>query len=190
MDIEFANFLSKITPLSDELIKIIGENIEVKTYKKGTILLKEGDTSNECYLILNGLIRSYVIKNGEEKTIEFYTEEQSVTPPSFGKNIPSKLYLECVEETVAAIGTPEKEAEMFNEFPVLESTTLTMTEELFNNFHLTFIDYKITSAEERYLKFIRERPDLVQRVPQYQLASYLGIKPESLSRIRKRISKK
>jgi CRP-like cAMP-binding protein len=190
MNIELEKFLSKNTPFTDDLIKTIVENVDMKMFKKGTVLLREGDNVNECYLILKGCIRSYTIKDAEEITIEFYTEEQSVTLPGYGKPTPSKLYLECVEDTVAAIGTPEKEAEMSKLFPVLKSTALTMTEEILNNNQSSVIDYKISSAEERYKKLIKERPDLIQRVPQYQLASYLGIQPESLSRIRKRISKK
>jgi CRP-like cAMP-binding protein len=190
MNIEFEKFLSKNTPLTKDMIKIIVENINMKMFKKGTVILNEGDKVNECYLILKGCIRSYIMKEANEITIDFFIEEQSITPPGYGKSILSKIYLECVEDTIAAIGTPEKEAEMFKLFPVLKSTTLTLTEEILNNSNSSFIDYKISSAEERYKKLVEERPDLIQRIPQYQLAGYLGIQPESLSRIRKRISKK
>jgi len=54
----------------------------------------------------------------------------------------------------------------------------------------SLMTYKLTTPEDRYLNLLKSRPDLIQRVPQYQLASYLGVKPESLSRIRKRLSKK
>ena len=77
---EVVEYLSKYMSLSDELIEVIEENIEIKSFKKGTLLLKEGDQSNECYLIFKGCIRSYLIKDGDERTTEFYTEEQSVTP--------------------------------------------------------------------------------------------------------------
>jgi CRP-like cAMP-binding protein len=187
---ELAKYLSKNTSLSEELINIVVENMAIKEFKKGTILLREGDRAGECYLILKGCIRSYAIKNGEEKTIEFYTEEQSVSPPNFGKQTPSDTCLECVEDTIASVSSPEHETDMFGKYPELESTCRVMTEEMIANYQSAFIDYKITSAEERYLKLLKERPDLIQRVPQYQLASYLGIKPESLSRIRKRLNKK
>ena len=190
MDKEFVRFLSKNTSLPDELLNIIVENTVIKNFKKGTLLLKEGDWATECYLILKGCIRSYIIKDGEEKTIEFYTEEQSVSPPSFGKKIPSDIYLECIEDTIVSSGTPEYEAEMFEKYPELESACRIMTEEMATSYQSSFTDYKLFSAEERYLKLQKERPELIQRVPQYQLASYLGIQPESLSRIRKRITKK
>ena len=187
---EFTEYLKKHTSLSDELIAVVEKNIAIQNFKKGTILLHEGETVNTCYLILKGCIRSYIIKNGEEKTIEFYTEEQSVSLPNFGKTIPSELYLECIEDTVAAVSSSEHEAEMFMQFPELESKCRVMTEELMTENQLSLMDYKTASAEERYQKLVKERPDLIQRVPQYQLASFLGIQPESLSRIRKRIAEK
>jgi CRP-like cAMP-binding protein len=190
MDNEFIKYLSKNTSLPDELIHILVENTVVQNFKKGTLLLKEGDRVTACYLILKGCIRSYILKDGEEKTIEFYTEEQSISPPGFGKNIPSELYLECVEDTIVSAGTPEYEAAMFAKYPELESVCRTMSEEMASSYQTSFAEYKLSSAEERYLKLLKERPDLIQRVPQYQLASYLGIQPESLSRIRKRITKK
>ena len=187
---EFVKYLSKNSSMSDELINIIVESAVIQNFKKGTLLLKEGDRANECYLILKGCIRSYVMKDGEEKTIEFYTEEQYVSPPNFGKTIPSELYLECIEDTVAVIGTPESEVEMFGKYPELVSSSLIMAEETMANYYSSFTDFKTASAEERYLKLQKERPDLIQRVPQYQLASYLGVQPESLSRIRKRLVQK
>jgi len=73
------------------------------------------------------------MKDGEEKTIEFYTEEQSVSPPGFVKSIPSELFLECIEDTVVAIGTPEGEVEMFGKYPELESSARIMAERTFSN---------------------------------------------------------
>ena len=98
--------------------------------------------------------------------------------------------MECIEDTIVSSGTPEYEAEMFEKYPELESACRIMTEEMATSYQSSFTDYKLFSAEERYLKLQKERPELIQRVPQYQLASYLGIQPESLSRIRKRITKK
>lgn len=187
---ELVKYLSEHTSLSEELITTLSEGLVIKNYDKGTILLKEGELSNECYLIFKGCIRSYLIKDGEEKTIEFYTEEQPVTPVNFGTEIPSEYYFECLEDTIACVSSPQQESEMFQKFPQLESASRVMMEKIMASYQVSFADFKVTSAQDRYLKIQKERPDLIQRVPQYQLASYLGIKPESLSRIRKRLSKK
>ena len=190
VDNELARFLSKYTSLSSELIGLIAEGAVVKSYKKGTILLKEGDIPRECYLVFKGCIRSYLVKDGEERTIEFYTEDQPVSPLNIGKKTPSEYYLECIEDTVACMSTPEHESDMFQKFPQLESACRIVTEAMIADIQASFASYRVASAEDRYLKLLKDRPNLVQRVPQYQLASYLGIKPESLSRIRKRLGKK
>ena len=190
MENELIRYLSKHTSLSSELINIIVEKSDIRTYKKGTILLRKGELSNECYLILKGCIRSYLIKNGEDIIIEFFTEEQPVSPINFGNKLPSKHYLECIEDTVACVDTPEGEIEVFSKYPQIESACRIITESIMGSYQSSFADYKTASAEERYLKLLKERPELIQRVPQYQLASYLGVKPESLSRIRRRLNNK
>lgn len=187
---EVVDYLSKHVSLSNELVGIIENNIEVREFPKGTILLREGEPSNECYLIFKGCIRSYLIKDGEEKTTDIYVEEQAVTPACYGQGMPSDCYLECVEDTVAAIGSPALECETFPKFPQLESCCRVLMEKMMANSQATLSDFKTATPEERYLKLLNQRSDLIRRIPQYQLASYLGIKPESLSRLRKRIAKK
>lgn len=184
MNQELVTFLSKNTPLSVEIIHTIAEAAIIRNLDKGSIL-----ENGACCLILKGCVRCYLVKDGEEKTVEFYTEEQ---PVSFriGTDDISCYFWECVENTVVCMGTSEKESAMFNRFPEFESACRVMAEKLMIDYQKEFIDYKMASAEERYLKLLKKRPGLIQRVPQYQLASYLGIMPETLSRIRKRLSKK
>lgn len=189
MENEIIKYLSKYIIVSKELEAAIDKSRFIRFYKKGTILLEEGKISNECYFIINGCIRSYYINNGNEITTDFFTEEQSVTPSAYGKKTPSVYYLECNEDTIAGVGTPEMETELFQKFPELESLTRALVEAIMSKQQDTFAEFKMASPEERYLNLLKNRPDLIQRVPQHQIASYLGIKPESLSRIRKRIMK-
>ncbi|MCY7358238.1 MAG: Crp/Fnr family transcriptional regulator [Rudanella sp.] len=187
---EIVAYLSKYTSISDELIDVITKTTIINSFKKGTLLLKEGDIPNESYFILKGCIRSYIVKEGEEKTIDFYTEEQAASPLNFGKNSPSEHYLECIEDTTVSINTPGHEQEMFRKYPQFESVCRIMSEVMLVNYRESLANYKTTTPEDRYLSLLKNRPDLVRRVPLYQLSSYIGVKPESLSRIRKRISKK
>lgn len=187
MEHRIIKYLSKYTVVTEELEKSIAESTFIVSYKKGTLLLKEGAISNECYFILKGCIRSYFLKDGEEKTIEFYTEEQAVTPSSYGKSIPSKYYLECLEDVVVSIGNPLLEKETFHKYPQLESLSRVIAEVIMAKNQESFAEFKTSNPEERYLNMLKNRPDLIQRVSQHQIASYLGVKPESLSRIRKRI---
>lgn len=80
--------------------------------------------------------------------------------------------------------------EVFKKFPKFETICRIVSEKLIVKSQIDFADFKTSSPEQRYLNLMKERPDLIQRVPQYQLASYLGIKPESLSRLRARIVSK
>jgi CRP-like cAMP-binding protein len=76
---------------------------------------------------------------------------------------------------------------MFREFPQFESVCRIMSEVMLAHAQESFVNYRLASPEERYLYILQKRPELIQRVPQYQLASYLGIQPESLSRLKKRL---
>ena len=189
MENEIIKYLSKYIPINKELEEAIIKSGFIKSFGKGTLLLEQGKMSNKCYFIINGCIRSFCIKDGEEKTTEFYTEDQAVTPSVYGKKIPSEYYLECVEDTIAGVGTPELETEIYQKFPQIESLNRALGETIMAKYQDTFAEFKMASPEERYLNLLTNRPDLIQRVPQHQIASYLGIKPESLSRIRKRIIK-
>jgi len=190
MDNEIINYLSKYTRLSDELAAIIIESTVIKHFKKGTLLLKEGDFSNESFLVLKGCVRSYMLSDGENKTLEIYTEEQPILPLSYGKAVPSEHFLECVEDSILTVNTPEHEKAMFLKYPHFESVCRVMSEVMMSNLQESLVNFKTTNPEERYLYLLKSRPDLFQRVPQFQLASYLGLKPESLSRLRKRLASK
>ncbi|MEC7753912.1 MAG: Crp/Fnr family transcriptional regulator [Bacteroidota bacterium] len=187
MEDRILKYLSKFTTITQELEHAINEGAFFQTYKKGTVLLKEGHYSNVCYFILEGCIRSYLLKDGEERTIEFYTEEQAVTPANYGKSTPSPYYLECIEDTLVNVGNASLEKEMYQKYPQLESLSRVIGEAVLTQQQESFTAFKTSTPEERYLNILNTRPDLLQRASQHQIASYLGIKPESLSRIRKRI---
>lgn len=82
------------------------------------------------------------------------------------------------------------EVEINGKFPKFETMCRILSEELLAKERMNFDEFKTSTPEQRYLNLIEKRPDLIQRVPQHQLASYLGIQPQSLSRLRARISEK
>ncbi len=185
---QLIQYISQFKPLSEAEAEAVLKIIKVKSFKKGTILLKEGQVAKLCYFVLKGCIRQYFLVDGEERTTHFFTEGQPVTPyEGTFKRVPSKFYLACVEDTIVSVGTPEDEAAFFEKFPQLEPARNMAIEEELGKSHDRFSTFLLSSPEERYLNLLKTRPDLLDRVPQYQLASYLGVTPESLSRIRKRI---
>ena len=175
--------------LSEEEREYVEQLYPIRTFKKGTYLLKEGQISNTCYYILKGCVRQFYLIDGEEKTTFFYTEEQSILENTALKNR-SKYYLACVEDTTVSITTQESEDKLYKRFPRFETMCRMGVQEELNKYQDMLATYITSSPKERYINILKNRPDLLERVPQYQLASFLGIKPESLSRIRKRIMRK
>jgi CRP-like cAMP-binding protein len=184
------DYVSNIAPLSDAEIQAIFEMITVKSYEKGKLLLREGQMGNICYFVLQGCIRQYFLMDGEEKTTHFFTEGMPVSSTFVFENKPSKFYLVCNEDSILIEGRPEDEQAFFDKMPRMETISRVGAEMELQKSQEVLADYITLSPEERYLNLLQTRPDLLDRVPQYQLASFLGVTPESLSRIRKRIMAK
>lgn len=184
------DFLSKYVSLTEEeKNKIISLDI-FRSVKKGTILLEAGQQSKNSYFILRGCIRKYYILDGEEKTTAFHTEMEAVTPHCVISKTPSEYYISCIEDTILTVSDSDMEAEVNKKFPKFEFLCRVLAENILAKQQIDFDRFKTSSPEQRYLDLLKTRPDLIQRVPQHQLASYLGIKPQSLSRIRTRILEK
>lgn len=183
-------FISKYISLTEEEKNAIISLDLFRSVKKGTILLKEGQRSKDGYFILKGCIRKYYIKNGEEKTTDFFTEMEGLTPHCVTNNTPSEYYISCVEDTILTVADPDIGVEVNAKFPKFDIMCRMLSEELLAKEQIDFDEFKTSSPEQRYLNLLQKRPELIQRVPQHQLASYLGIKPQSLSRLRARIIEK
>jgi len=180
-------YFSQYMSLSEEEVQIIDKEDIIREYKKNDILLKEGQVAKECFLVLKGCVKRYYLEDGEEKIMEFYTENDPIAPVSYTTKEPSKYYLSCVEPSLISTGTPERTERFLKAFPRFIPMFVKIGDSLSVKKQEFLDDYKNLSPEARYQKLIETRPDLVSRVPQYMIASYLGIQPESLSRIRKRI---
>jgi len=189
MENTLVKLMSNFIDLTKEEEQGIREAFPIKTYTKETNLLKEGQIAKDAFLVIKGCIRKYSIEDGEEKTTEFYTEFQpAVNFDSISNKIPSKYYFTCTEDSIIAIMNSEKENALYKKFPRFGEVCRVEMEKMLGASQEKLSVFKNSTPKERYLKLLKERPNLINRVPQYQLASYLGIKPETLSRIRKRIS--
>lgn len=183
------DYFSEIMPLTDEEIGAITKSMCVTRFKKGDVLLREGQIATDCYFVLEGCLRQYYLGNGEEKTSNFFTEGQWVVfLDSFMNQTPVDHFLVCCEDTEVVIGNEQKENDLYSRFSRLETISRKVMEKILAEQQQASAAYFTDSPEQRYLRILTTRPDLFQRIPQYQLASYIGVKPESLSRIRKRIA--
>lgn len=189
MDTDIIDLLSKHIPISDELAQLILKYSQIKSIEKGTFIVKEGQIAKECFFILKGCMKKYYLLDGEEKIIKFFTEGETITPSSYTDQEPSKYYISTVEKTIVSYGDPESENEIYKDHPELESLTRKLGDIFMVKANNEFDNRLNQSPEERYLHLLKHRPDLMQRIPQYDIANYLGIRPESLSRIRKRLIK-
>lgn len=190
MENKLFSFIEKYISLTDEEKNALLSLNLFRSVKKGTVLLKEGQKSQESYFVLRGCIRVYYMIDGEEKTTAFYTEMDAFTPHCVINQTGSDYFISCVEDSILTVSTADMEAEVNSQFPKFEIMCRKLSEELLAKQQINFDEFKTSSPEQRYLNLIQKRPDLIQRVPQHQLASYLGIQPQSLSRLRARILEK
>jgi CRP-like cAMP-binding protein len=184
------DFISKYVSLTEEEKNAIISLDIFHSVKKGTVLLKEGQKTKESYFVLKGCIRTYYIIDGEEKTTAFYTEMEALTPPCVVSKTPSEYYISCTEDTILSVSNVDMEEEVNRKFPKFDIMCRVLSEELLAKQRIDFDEFKTSSPEQRYLNLLQNRPDLIQRVPQHQLASFLGMKPQSLSRLRARVLEK
>ena len=189
MDEVIFDFLSKYIDLTEDEKTILSDQKFIKSFKKGTVLLKEGEIARECYFMLKGCMYSYYLVDGEVKVTEFFTEKQPISPVSYSTGEPSEYYLECLEDCIISLGSPERTAELMTKMPRLAIIGSAILEDELVGQKLKYNNFIKLSPEKRYQKLQKHSPELLNRIPQYLIASYLGIKPESLSRIRKRIYK-
>ncbi|ADQ16456.1 putative transcriptional regulator, Crp/Fnr family [Leadbetterella byssophila DSM 17132] len=187
---ELFNFIAKYITLDQEEKAALESLNLIRSFKKGSILLKEGQKSTESYFVLKGCIRTYYILEGEEKTTAFYTESEALTPPCVLQNTASEFYVSSVEDSILCVSNAQMEEEINQKFPKFDAMCRVFSAELLARKNIDFDQFKTSSPEKRYLNLVENRPDLIQRIPQHQIASYLGIKPQSLSRLRRRIMKK
>ena len=188
MNEQLLNYFSRFTSLTEEEKEAIGQGMKVETFKRGTVLLEQGQFSSETYFVLNGCVRLYYLADGEEHIKDFFIKNQFVT--SLKSNMSEEAsghYLDCVCDSELLVGNRNSETDIYQRFPRLLELSMKIMQESFEQQQKAISRFLSSSAEQRYLDIIRERPELINLVPQYQLASYIGIKPESLSRIKKRV---
>jgi len=183
-------YFQNIVALTEPEAQAIADSMEIRKYRKGAVLLKEGQISRECYFVLKGCVRSFILQEGSEKIDNFFIEEDWIIAlDSFLYQKPSLHYLVCCEDTELVVGTTRKEQTGYDEQPGFESIARKIMEQSFTQMQTDMRTHYTETPETRYKKLLKERPSLIQRVPQYQIASYIGVQPETLSRMRARMAR-
>ncbi|MBF4464469.1 Crp/Fnr family transcriptional regulator [Flavobacterium sp. LC2016-12] len=153
-----------------------------------TILLEEGEISKRLFIIEKGCIRVWFNNNGKDLTTQFFFENQSVASiESFMKKLPSPVAIETIEASVIwwiSKSDLDKILEEIKEIPELRDRFINMLFERTFDYMKHFVSFIKDSPTQRYLNLIEERPQVLQRVPQHYIASYLGVSTVHLSRIK------
>lgn len=185
-------FRGKSVELTPEIEKIIDNSLERRSIKKGDVLLRQGENCHHTFFVAKGLLRAYTIdEHGKEHLLQFAPENWLISDRSsvLFDGI-SEQFIDAVEDSeiiLIEIGFFEKLSEISPGFQRFNMYAL--------NNHIRHLHKRINllisaSAEVRYMDFIKLYPDILLRVPQWMIASYLGITPESLSRVRKELARK
>ena len=189
---KFKAYLQNNAQIDEKQFDVLSKHLKAQKIKKHTILLNPGEICGHSFFVEKGLLRLYTIDDiGKEHVIQFAPENWIVSDRSSAYfNQPSDFFIDVVEDS---------------EIVYLDKTFMETASEQDINFrhffdkllhnHIRHIQRRVSlllgaTAEQRYMDFIKLYPDLMLRVPQWMIASYLGITPESLSRVRKELAKK
>lgn len=188
----FRTYLISNLDITEGELSTLLENYSSITYKKDDFLLRENEHCNNTFFVEEGLLRQYSISNnGKEHTISFGPENWFVTDrESMNFDKPSSFNIQALEDSKVAALDDHFINLLSDKIPSFTS----FNNKLLHN-HIRQLQHRINlllgaSAEERYLEFVAMYPNILLRVPQIMVASYLGITPESLSRVRKELARK
>lgn len=183
--IELANKIYKINPESCELLI---KKMSITTFKKGSIFLKSGSKNSKVYFVAEGITRSYVTRDGEENTVWFSKSgEPVVMTIGTTAHTTSQISAEALTDvTLIIIQRDELEPLLQTNLDLCNWARILTEKHLFK-LETTLSRDLYSSATERYEALVKESPELLQTVPLKYIASYLMIRPESLSRIRRKL---
>lgn len=189
------NLINKIKEsisLSPEAEKYIYSIVREKTVSKGEILIREGQTVNKTFFVTEGSLRSFCIdKEGKEHTLQFAIKDWWISDfMAIYNDEPASLTVECITDSTVLEFDAQKLEEIYFQFPEFELFQRKNLQRHVVSLHKRILNQLQLTALERYNLFLEQYPDIEQHIPNYHIASYLGITQQSLSRVRAEIAKK
>ncbi len=185
------DYYKRLLPtMTDESWNLCEQLVTIRNYKKGDIIIREGIVCNHVSFINYGSVRMYFVIDGKEKIISFCNELNYIADyRSFLTREPSRVYMQALEPTEVADTSYEGLQLLYDKVPEANKLGRLIAEQLFIEMSDGADTEKNETIDVRYSKIMNEQPWLMQRVPQYMIASYLGITPEALSRVKARRNK-
>jgi CRP-like cAMP-binding protein len=187
--VNISTFFETEYPLNKEGLEELFSLFEVRKFNKGSLLLKANQSENQLRFLNNGIVREYYANKEKETNINFYTKPQFITDLSaFSNDLKTKKYQESLTDVELLTIDKIKFRESLEKYQCGKSIIDASFQKLLK--HKELLEYnRITKTpEELYQELLIYKPNWLQLIPQYHIASYLNITPETLSRIRKRIS--
>lgn len=183
---------NKHLPFTDEEVRLMETRTLMRKIKRRQMILQEGLICKHYSFVMTGCFRMYGIdENGKEHNIQFAAENDWITDiGSFYSDKPSKLYIEAIEPSVILQIEKLDLYFLFISIPKLTRIFKVIIEDKFVELQNRVLQNISSTAQQRYLSFLEQYSDLALRLPNTQIASYLGITPEFLSKIRKELSSK
>lgn len=187
----FVSYLRQFVPITDDEVKtIVLPSVSIKKFQKKDIITKAGDIENYINFIDKGVVIKYYKMVAENKVIQIAIEGNLIScEESFYTRTPSEFFTEAVEPTVLISMSYDDLEKIFaanHSFERLGRLVTLHTMVLKGKWQMSFIRQ---TPRERFLKFVEDHPEILQRVPQKYLASYLNIKPETFSRFKHLVRK-
>jgi CRP-like cAMP-binding protein len=184
--IQIKQAIFQLFPLSEPEWGAFAGKLLLKTFKKGEYLIREGQVENYIFFINKGAARSYFLKDGKEFTVDFQFEGDFITAYfSFITREPSSMFIELLENTEVVVIAHKFLNQFYSQYHSIEKIGRLIAEIQYVKRLRKEMDLLSYTAEERYIRLMEKNPQLIQNISVKHLSSYLGIQPESLSRIRK-----
>ncbi|HLP64679.1 Crp/Fnr family transcriptional regulator [Flavobacterium sp.] len=184
--------ISKFVAFSDSELEIFDSLLSFKKVSKKTILLREGEKCNFEAFVLKGCLRKYYIdSNGIEVVLQFAIENSWISDISFNayETKPSQVFIETLEDCELLLFSPEAKETLFLKAPKFERAFRILMQRNLDVTQNRLLHTIAKTATEKYVEFLELYPKIPQRVAQHHIASFLGISPEFLSKVRTRMIK-
>lgn len=182
------NLFQNIHPLPDDFWEELRPLVVEKEFPRKTLLLKEGKICKEIHFIIKGLARAFYFKNDSDVTSRVMREHDLIIPVnSFFRQQPSQENIELLEDSRLISLPYNLLMDLHERYPQFNYVTRVLTEHYYILSEERAFAMRMKSGRERYEQLLQHDPQIFQRVPLKHIASYLGMKPETLSRIRSRI---